>query len=78
MTADNPSFPRPSVIPAKAGIQTPVAIQLDYLKRNAADNAGLSHMDFGELGQDVDEEVVVPAGPFQFAAHGAFARLQPR
>ena len=34
-------------------------------------------MDFGELGEDVDEEVVVPAGPFQLAPHGAFARFQP-
>ena len=39
---------------------------------------GLSHMDFGELGEDVDEEVVVPTGPFQFATHGPFARFQPR
>ena len=35
MTADNPSFPRPAVIPAKAGIQTPVALQFDHLKLKA-------------------------------------------
>ena len=40
--------------------------------------AGLSHMDFGELGQDVDEEVVVPASPFQFAPHRPFAGIRPR
>ena len=35
-------------------------------------------MDFGELGQDADEIAIVPTRPFQLAAHGAFARLQPR
>ena len=39
--------------------------------------AGLSHMDFGELGQDADEKAIVPTCPLQLAAHGAFARLQP-
>jgi hypothetical protein len=35
-------------------------------------------MDFGELGQDVDEKFVVPAGPFQFVPYGVFAGIQPR
>ena len=34
-------------------------------------------MDFGELGQDADEKAIIPTYPFQLAAHGAFARLQP-
>ena len=34
-------------------------------------------MDFGELGQDADEKAIVPTHPFQIAARGAFARLQP-
>ena len=34
-------------------------------------------MDFGKSGQDVDEEVIVPAGQFQFAPHGPFALFQP-
>ena len=32
-------------------------------------------MNIGELRQEVDEAAVIPAGPFQFAPHGAFARL---
>lgn len=40
--------------------------------------AGLSHMNGGELGEQVDQESVVPTGPFQFAPHGAFAGFQPR
>ena len=31
--------------------------------------AGLSHMDFGELGQDADEIAIVPTRPLQLAAH---------
>ena len=34
-------------------------------------------MDFGELGPDADEKATVPTRPFQLAAHGSFARLQP-
>ena len=30
--------------------------------------AGLSHMDFGELGQDADEKAIVPTCPLQLAA----------
>ena len=33
-------------------------------------------MDFGELGQDADEKVIVPTGLFQFAPHGSFAGFQ--
>lgn len=38
--------------------------------------AGLAHMDVGELGQDVDEEAAVPTGTFQFAPHWPLARFQ--
>ena len=30
---------------------------------------GLSHMDFGELGQDADEIAIVPTRPLQLATH---------
>ena len=37
--------------------------------RGSGSQAGLSHMDVGELGQDANEEAIVPTGPFQFASH---------
>ena len=35
-------------------------------------------MDFGELGQDADEESIVPTRPFQLATHGTPAPFPPR
>ena len=45
--------------------QSPITMKCNY----PGNNPGLSHMDVGESGQDVDEEAVVPTGPFQFAPH---------
>ena len=39
--------------------------------------AGLSHIDFGELGPDADEKAIVPTRPFQPTTHRTPARFQP-
>ena len=40
-----------------------------HLKVGTRESPGLSHMDFGELGQDADEIAIVPTRPLQLAAH---------
>ena len=36
----------------------------------------LSHLDFGELGQDCGPVVIVPSGSLQLASYGAFGGFQ--
>jgi hypothetical protein len=52
------------------GVQFRIFIQ--YAQGLIAAEAGLSHLEFSELSEDLGEEGVIPSGSLELSAHGAF------